>query len=256
MQIYPVNHAKNDKNRYCGPSALSIVTGMATGEAARLLRHVTGKPSIKGASTGAMRKSYERCGIIMRSIYKAPPIITVGVPRAAPGMIVRAVYGKRIDKRPTLAAWFRESVALRSAGRVFLISAGHHWQIVSGRRFVCGQTKAIVGFDHKLVHRRARVDEVFELLGDKIITPPEAKKASGRPAPGGRAIFNDLCRKHRLDWGYEGSQKDPEYIDIMATTVWPEGLSFCFWDWEDACRIVEEAVADPTTVSEEGWVSH
>lgn len=260
MQIHPVNHAKSDTNRYCGPSAISAVTGMATGQAARLLRAVTGKSSIKGTSNGAMIKAFRKCGIGMIRIYAAPPVITVSVPRLSPGMVATAVktsdIGKRIDKRMTLAAWFRETNELRSAGRVFLISAGNHWQIVSGRRFVCGQTKAIVAFDNKKVHRRARVDEVFELLGDRIITPPEAMKDTRPYVPGPRARFNDLCRTHRLDASIEGPANSPEYIDIMATLAWPEGLSFCFWDWEDACRIVEEAIADPSVISDEGWVSH
>lgn len=41
LQIKPVNHGKvkADKNRYCGPSAISAITGMTTGEAARLIDH-------------------------------------------------------------------------------------------------------------------------------------------------------------------------------------------------------------------------
>lgn len=259
MIIHPVKNDKGATNRYCGPAALSIVTGMTTGEAARLLRHVTGKPSIKGTNNRSMRDAFARCGILMKSIYKGPAVSTIKVPTLAAGQRVAAVrtkdLGKRIDKRLTLAAWFRATSELRSAGRVFLVSAGRHWQIVSGRRFVCGQTKAIVGFDHDKVHRRARVDEVFELTSTSIVIPPETKKGE-RPPVGPRARFNALCKNHGLTFTSDGLTINPEYIDIAKTEAWPLGLSFCFWDWDDAIRIVNEALTDPGTISEEGWVSH
>lgn len=259
MQIHPVNHSKGDTNRWCGPSAISIVTSMTTGEAARLLRHVTGKASIKGTENGAMINAFRKCGVGMIRIQNYS-VKVVKVPTLVSGQMVAAVktkgVGKRIDERPTLAAWFKQTADLRSTGRVFLISAGHHWQIVSGRRFCCGLTKEIVGFDHKKVHRRARVNEVFELFGDRIVIPPEAKKTPGRAAQGGRARFNELCRQNLLSPEIDGMPTNPEYIDFPSSEMWPNGLSFCFWDWDDAIRIVEIAIDDPSMVGEEGWYSH
>jgi hypothetical protein len=35
-------------NRYCGPGALAILTGVGTGDAAAAIRQVTGKPAVRG----------------------------------------------------------------------------------------------------------------------------------------------------------------------------------------------------------------
>ena len=43
MKIKAVNNSTSDRNRYCGPAVISAVTGMVTGEAARLIRHVSGQ---------------------------------------------------------------------------------------------------------------------------------------------------------------------------------------------------------------------
>ena len=65
INIKPVNHGKTkaDKNRYCGPSAISIITGMTTGEAARLLRHVSGRKTITGTWTSEVTNVLEMCNI-------------------------------------------------------------------------------------------------------------------------------------------------------------------------------------------------
>ena len=63
----------------------------------------------------------------------------------------------------TLAGWLKHTVKDRDANRVFLIVAGWHWQLVQGRRYVCGLTGDIVSIRDKRVKRRARVAEVYEL---------------------------------------------------------------------------------------------
>ena len=59
LKIKSVNHgtAKADKNRYCGPSVISAITGMTTGEAARLIRTISGVKSVKGTSTRQVRNA-------------------------------------------------------------------------------------------------------------------------------------------------------------------------------------------------------
>lgn len=159
INIKPVNHGttKADKNRYCGPSAISAVTGMTTGEAARLLRHVSGRKAIKGSSVMDVTSALEMCNI--KCTYKS--------------------FGLKLgrSKGPTLAAWFRHTVKERTAKRVFLIVAGHHFQLVQGRRIVCGILGEPTSIRDKKVKRRARVSNVYELssLGT-IQIPAEARK--------------------------------------------------------------------------------
>lgn len=136
-----------DKNRYCGPAVISAVTKLTTGEAARLIRKQTGKPCVRGTSTSDVRYALEACGIEMWSA------------------------GYRTYHNPTLAAWLRESKKDRTPGRVYLISAGHHWQLVSGRRYTCGLIREIVSIKDKRVKRRARVAEVYELTSDNVTKP-------------------------------------------------------------------------------------
>lgn len=157
LNIKPVLHVKGDKNRYCGPSAISAITGMNTGEAARMIRHVSGRKSVKGSADWEVREVLERCGI--RS--------------------VRENFGLKLgrSKGPTLAAWLRHTKKERTAKRVFLIVAGWHYQLVQGRRIVCGILGEPTSIRDKRVKRRARVAEVFELHSmGKICKPPEAIK--------------------------------------------------------------------------------
>jgi hypothetical protein len=165
INIKPVNHGttKADKNRYCGPSAISAVTGMTTGEAARLLRHVSGRKAIKGSSVRDVTSALEMCNI--KCTYQA--------------------FGLKLgrSKGPTLAAWLRHTVKERTAKRVFLIVAGWHYQVVQGRRIVCGILGEPTSIRDKKVKRRARVANVYELsllgvaeMGAKITIPAEARK--------------------------------------------------------------------------------
>ena len=157
LNIKPVLHVKGDKNRYCGPSVVSAITGMNTGEAARMIRHVGGRRSVKGSYDWEVREVLERCGI--RS--------------------VRETFGLKLgySKGPTLAAWLRHTVKERTAKRVFLIVAGRHYQLVQGRRIVCGILGEPTSVRDKRVKRRARVAKVYELHSmGKICKPPEAIK--------------------------------------------------------------------------------
>lgn len=146
MKIRPVKHeGAFPKNRYCGPAALSIISGISTGEAAKLLRVITGARAIRGTYTSSMRWALEDLGYAFASFTEY-----------------------RVRKaRPTLARWLREHKAIRTSGRVYLIAAGNHWQVVSGRRYCCGLTGAIVSVRDEQVRRRARVSEVYEIVPEK-----------------------------------------------------------------------------------------
>ena len=139
MKLHPVTDGPN-KNRYCGPSALSAITGLLTDDTARHLRRVTGKRAIRGTHNWAMLRVLRQLG------YRAC-----------------LVCAPTRDERPTLTSWLRESKGMRTGGRVFLVVAGHHYQVISGRRFVDSKTRQIVGIKHEKVKRRARVARVWEI---------------------------------------------------------------------------------------------
>ena len=166
LKLHAVNHGK-DKNRYCGPSAISAVTKLTSGEAARLIRKQSGKRSVKGTSTSNIRRALEACNIHMN--------------------FVRSPEGTRYGRSDgiTLARWLKLTTRSRGS-KIFLIVAGHHWQLVSGRRYVCGLTEDIVSIRDKKVKRRARVAEVYELTSDNVTLPsldvskPKPKASSTR----------------------------------------------------------------------------
>ena len=236
MDIHPVTHGKGDKNRFCGPAAVSILTGMNTGEAARLIRHVTGKKLVAGTLGPHIDKALRRCNLYIDMI---------------------ANYGYRETKlRPTLAQWLKETKVTRTAGRVFLVAAGNHWQVITGRRFCCGLTKEIVGFNHDKVKRRARVEEVYEVrlcVGRKqVMIPVEARKPKAVIDPY-RKELTALEKK----LGFKGKiERDGGYTDyvIPPCKQFPEGLSTCHYDWAETLNRIEAAIEDPDLIVD-GWVS-
>jgi hypothetical protein len=174
IKIKSVTHKRGDRNRYCGPSAISAITGMNTGEAARLLRHVSGKTSIKGCYTHHMLLGLRMCGVSTKY--------------------------RTVKNRPTLAAWLRDSKDMRTSGRVFLVVAGNHFQIISGRRYVCGITEEIVSIKDPKVKRRARVTEVIELFAEGRITVPDVARKPAKDRT--RSALRRKCRKLAAEHGF------------------------------------------------------
>ncbi len=148
LRIKPVNHGstKRDRNRYCGPAVISSLTGYTTADAARCIRDISNRRSVTGTSTeevlGVLRTYGINCVERKGSDW---------------GVTFNRTNGA------TLAGWLKASVKDRNSERIWLVVAGWHWQLVQGRRYVCGLTKEIVSIRDKRVKRRARVAEVYEL---------------------------------------------------------------------------------------------
>ncbi|MDC3296057.1 hypothetical protein OAU55_00225 [Candidatus Pelagibacter sp.] len=227
LKIKPINHGttKADRNRYCGPSVISAITGMTTGEAARLIRHVGGRKSIKGSSTWEVKRSLDLCGIESK----------------------RTTFGLTLgrSKGVTLAGWLKGTVKERTADRVFLIVAGWHWQLVQGRRYVCGIVGDVVSIKDKKIKRRARVAEVYELTSMGAITTPSEAMKPKQTTNNFRGKAQRLAKKmgmeisiERTGYGdnsywidYEG---EDDYVDLGVI----EG--HCSYDWYEVLDKLEE----------------
>lgn len=237
LNIKPVLHVKGDKNRYCGPSVISAITGINTGEAARLIRHVSGRKSVKGTSTWEVKKCLDMCGITTR----------------------RENFDLKLgrSKGPTLAAWLRHTVKERTAKRVFLIVAGWHWQLVQGRRIVCGILGEPTSVRDKRVKRRARVAEVFELHSSgNICKPPEAIKPKKSATPAASdyreaqrmaKAMNITIELDRLGseiqkWvtGYDDIDANGEDIDFTEIGVLEYHCCYEWWEVCDALNSIAE----------------
>jgi len=169
MKIKAVNNSTSDVNNYCGPAVISAVTGMTTGEAARLIRHVSGQKMVKGSHTFHVLRALSLCNI----------------------QNVKTT----VVTRPTLAQWLKGSKDIRTSGRVFLIVAGNHFQLVEGRRYVCGRTRDIVSVRSKLVKRRCRVETVHELVREGKIQIPNAARKPVDHVASDRAKAQRLAKK-------------------------------------------------------------
>lgn len=104
-----------------------------------------------GTSDKQLLTALSACGIFAVQI----PVPNLQVPDS------KWSNGYRIEK-PTLARWLDERSDYLCK-QVVLISAGHHWQLVHGDQFVCGQTRKVVLITHKKVHRRAKVRAAWSL---------------------------------------------------------------------------------------------
>lgn len=150
MRALKLRAVNRGRNRFCGPAVISILTGMDTDEASQAIRSITGRRQITRTTTLELVRTLKQQGIVMRELQNWS-------------------HEKPI-KRPTITQWLRQSKEVRTAGRVYLLSAGHHWQLISGRRFVCGLTGEVVSIRDKKAGRRRRVKAVWllERREDKI----------------------------------------------------------------------------------------
>lgn len=129
-------HDITGKNRYCGPAVIAALTGITTDEAADAIRHHSGQRSVRGAFTIYVLRALRDFGIESSKIDGARGL--------------------------TLAKW---SEVARGRRCTFLVVAGNHFQIVKGDTYTCGRIRARVSLNDKLVSRRARVEEIYELSG-------------------------------------------------------------------------------------------
>jgi hypothetical protein len=254
MNIHPVNSPKNDANKYCGPAAISILTGMTTGEAARLLRQVSGKTLIKGTHAWQVLQALYRCGLTSR---RMPAKVTCKEVTRKANFLCRGGTYTVTKGEWTLAQWLKKTVTQRTAGRVFLVAAGHHWLIITGRRYCCGITKEIVSITDDKVKRRARVTEVYEIMpmaGKTISIPERAKKPKPKADPY-RTALKKFEKANDLPSGkLESSGGFKDYV-IPECDHFPEGFSTMHHDWCDTLSRLEKCFEHPSLLDDGGHYS-
>jgi hypothetical protein len=136
----------------------------------------------------------------------------------------------------TFAAWLRMTAGKRG-GKVFLVVAGNHFQVVSGNRYACGRTNAVVELDHATVKRRALVDQVWRLEAPNGVTvPTTARKPPAKANPASGARYR--ARKLAAEWGIE---IDPDSRTPSDLTFWVYGPAGVYRDEhgdlvEDPCE--------------------
>lgn len=166
MKINPVIRPRNKArhNRYCGPCALSILTGQDTGECARVIRMLSSVKAVRGTYPRQLIDSLSWFGFkVARANYPSLETGWIEGDLAWRGTDNLLYDAKRnLKQAPTLARWLKQTKDIRTSGRVFLLCAGWHWIVISGRRYACGLTEKIVSVKDA-PHRRARVAGVWEI---------------------------------------------------------------------------------------------
>ena len=222
-----------DRNRFCGPSVISAVTALTTGEAARLIRKQSGRKMVKGTHSWEVMKALEACNVKM-------------LPLNHSFNYTRMLQQKsRLNRTngPTLAAWLKMSKEDRTAGRIFLIVAGHHWQLVSGRRYTCGRVREIISIRDKRVKRRARVSAVYELTSDNVINPEIDVAKPKDPNASVRAKAHRIAKEvgveiitHRDGFGYK-EVYPPSWLYEKND---PYDGEHMVYGWEEVLEMVED----------------
>jgi hypothetical protein len=214
MMVQPqIRDVVRGQNRYCGPAAISIIAGIDTTRTAKLLRQVSGKTMICGVATCHVRSALRRLGYELREVK---------------------------FKGKTLAQWLSSD---RSQTAMFLVTSGHHYSIVQGDRYCCGQTKTVVSVSNA-PHRRSRMESVHEVVKVSDVNPDTIVPVPPKDMSWLRRI--QVTRKAKQH-GIECYQED--------ASIWvypPDGLfgdgdeekdpfygEHCHDDWDSAEKAVD-----------------
>ena len=217
-------HQIHGKNRYCGPAAISAITGASTDDAAYAIRCRSGQRFVKGSEDRHVLEALLESGVFAERAYSAPT-------------------GKGL----TFAQWRRHSKGDRKAGVVFLVIAGNHYQVVSGRRATCGRLREIVSIADKRLKQRARVCAVWKLIAPSKITPPVQPKRSKDRYASARAKARQLASKHGceidIDRNYYGGFTHywvygPDHVE--ADKDYPYEGDHIVHDWDEVVERIED----------------
>lgn len=231
--LKPVKRAAKGHNRFCGPAALSIIAGIDTAEAAAVLRFVTKKRSITGTHDWQVIKALNLLGYRVQSAARVNPL--------------------KPKDNPTLASWLKSDE--RDGQGLYLVAAGHHWQVVQGRRYCCGLTKGIVSIRDEQVKRRARVTAAYRVEQSRKVAladvlPAKAKRDASKDTV--RRKARKLATAHSIEIEHERYSNECSSIIVWGPR-WNDALDEGDIDpfygdhyadsWEDALERVEEYVA-------------
>jgi len=158
---------KNDVTTklWCGPAAISAVTGEPVSKIMGILRDLSGRRTIKGVGYRLLQRTLAQLGWEAVTIHRFDRRRTEPkVERISASITVTSGAGVEFvepKKRPTLARYCREHRA-DFQEHACIIGVTGHYVAVYGRRFCDNHTNEPV-FLRKSPHRRTRVEQVFQI---------------------------------------------------------------------------------------------
>lgn len=219
LKIRNVNRDMTRKsNRFCGPAAMSVITGEDVDDCGRVMRGIAGQArAAAGFHTWVLKRALQNCGFDLVRLALAVP-------------------------KPNLRAWFKQS---RPAENLYLIVAGNHFAVTQGRRYVCSQT-VTVRSTRNAPHLRAIVTEVYMVIQTKpqiaLAPAPARPKDTDRKD---REAAKKLARRYgvEIDMGDPGA--DNIYVThprLVSETDDPHYGDHYVYSWSGVLRRVEDYV--------------
>ena len=138
LRLKPLNRPAGH-NRYCGPAVISFCTGWTTDKSAWHIRNSSGQRAVRGSKMVDVLAAMKDDGIISEFVEGFKGSTLAG-----------ALRRLRTEKRLT-------------EGRTYLLVAGGHFQLITGRRYACGRVGEITSIADKRIKKLALVASVFEL---------------------------------------------------------------------------------------------
>ena len=224
LKWHPVRKLKKG-NSYCGPAVVSILTGVNTDEAARVIRSCGYRLIVKASSTGEITRTLEK-------------------------------FGLQCHLRP----WGDFLINYARKPGTFLVLYRHHWAIVGNGKYVCSHHREPFPVEgptppSRVINWKAPVTYVREVTGELSGTrPAEMQKKKAQPMNPGKVKVTRLAKA----WGIDCSQ-DTTYSMIYVNT----GRAFSYRDeeldpyhgdhfaadWEEAKERVERYIRELTSAN-------
>ncbi|WP_432263031.1 hypothetical protein [Cupriavidus sp. TMH.W2] len=190
LTLHPL---KRQGNRYCGPTAISLLAGIATGDAARLIRAgARGEiRAVRGAS------AHDVCRVLA----------TLGL----------ASTEEAVAGRPTLRRWMGEH---SHAAGTYLVNITDHWVVVHGRDGVaCSRTDGALVAGDAHPNARSFVKHAYRITRHKTVDVA-AVLAAARRATGLRPETSSERRRARALAQRHGIKIERE-AGMSSYGVWP-----------------------------------
>lgn len=156
MKVHPITHNEQlvegmPRQVYCGPAAISAITGRSAECASVWINHLRGdrlNKTVRSTGYGEVSQVLQRLGYF------------VGTTR-------------RLDGRKTLAAWLRSRTE-KERGELFLVAASEHWFVVAGNTYACSVVGRVP--TSKAYQRRAIIESITPVRA-ATTTPARAMRS-------------------------------------------------------------------------------
>lgn len=191
MKIHTITHnpgliQDQIRQTFCGPAAISAITGRTAECGAAWINKMRGRPihhSVGGTFTGNLIDALRILGYCTQDSEVTP------VPKRR--------IGKCLSTRPTFAQWLRSTD--RNRTKMYLVNAGHHFMVVKGTKVVCNQQPQ-GNPTGRAMNRRSLVRRVFEI---QAIPDCGVRRMRLDPMPVWDAHREELATaRHSDNYGY------------------------------------------------------